>query len=255
MTTERGFFYVQLFPDAAPKHCERIVRLVEEGFYDGIRFHRIEPKFVAQVGDPKSREGVDQPGVGSGGSSYSDLPLEVNRAYKNERGSLAVNGQLTNSSVAVQGGTLLGSVIVDPTHGTLSGDFRYVDLTSTVPLAANTQYYLGAYVNAADGDVFRDRNNGGSGYTAPTVSDPPFSPLIAGSPAVYLGPRFSSTDAFAVPLLDNTAVGKSGYLGPNLRTVDSVTAAVPEPISVCSFGFGLLALGLCRYRSRFSVAG
>jgi cyclophilin family peptidyl-prolyl cis-trans isomerase len=90
MTTERGFFWVQLFPDAAPKHCERIVRLVEEGFYDGIRFHRIEPKFVAQVGDPKSREGVDQPGVGSGGSSYSDLPLEVNRAYKNERGSLAM---------------------------------------------------------------------------------------------------------------------------------------------------------------------
>ena len=79
-----------LFPDAAPKHSERIVRLVEEGFYDGIRFHRIEPKFVAQAGDPKSREGVDQPGVGSSGSNYSDLPLEVNRAYKNTRGTLAM---------------------------------------------------------------------------------------------------------------------------------------------------------------------
>ena len=90
ITTERGVFDAQLFPDAAPKHCERILRLVEEKFYEGIRFHRIEPKFVAQVGDPKSRDGVDAPGVGSGGSNYSDLPLEVNRAYKNERGSLAM---------------------------------------------------------------------------------------------------------------------------------------------------------------------
>lgn len=89
ITTERGIFYTQLFPDAAPKHTAQIVQLVEEGFYDGIRFHRIEPKFVAQVGDPKSREGVDRPGVGSGGSSYPDLPLEVSRAYKNTRGTLA----------------------------------------------------------------------------------------------------------------------------------------------------------------------
>lgn len=89
ITTDRGTFYTQLFPDAAPKHAAQIVRLVEEGFYDGIRFHRIEPKFVAQVGDPKSREGVDRPGVGSGGSSYPDLPLEVSRAYKNTRGTLA----------------------------------------------------------------------------------------------------------------------------------------------------------------------
>lgn len=89
ITTDRGTFYTQLFPDVAPKHSAQIVRLVEEGFYDGIRFHRIEPKFVAQVGDPKSRGGVDLPGVGSGGSSYPDLPLEVSRAYKNLRGSLA----------------------------------------------------------------------------------------------------------------------------------------------------------------------
>ena len=85
-----GSIYLALFPDAAPKHTERILTLVEEGFYDGIRFHRIVPGFVAQVGDPKSRDNVDAPGVGSGGSKYGNLPLEVNRAYKNERGSLAM---------------------------------------------------------------------------------------------------------------------------------------------------------------------
>lgn len=84
-----GDIYLELFPDAAPKHVERILLLAGEGFYDGIRFHRIVPNFVAQVGDPKTKNGVDVPGAGSGGSKYPDLPLEVNRAYKNTRGSLA----------------------------------------------------------------------------------------------------------------------------------------------------------------------
>ena len=88
--TDAGTLYLGLFPDAAPKHVERILMLAEEGFYNGIRFHRIVPGFVAQIGDPKSKNGVNAPGVGSGGSKYGNLPLEVNRAYKNERGSLAM---------------------------------------------------------------------------------------------------------------------------------------------------------------------
>ena len=85
-----GPVYCSLFPDAAPKHVERILMLAEEGFYNGQRFHRIVPSFVAQIGDPKSRDGVNGPGVGSGGSKYGHLPLEVNRAYKNGRGTLAM---------------------------------------------------------------------------------------------------------------------------------------------------------------------
>ncbi len=85
-----GSIYCALLPDAAPKHVERILKLAEEGFYNGIRFHRIVPKFVAQVGDPKSKAGVDAPGVGGGGSPYGTLPLEVNRAYTNQRGVLAM---------------------------------------------------------------------------------------------------------------------------------------------------------------------
>ncbi len=84
-----GDAYLELFPDAAPKHVERILLLASEGFYDGILFHRIVPNFVAQVGDPKTKKGLDVPGAGSGGSTYPNLPLEVNRAYKNVRGSLA----------------------------------------------------------------------------------------------------------------------------------------------------------------------
>ncbi len=85
-----GSFYCALFPDAAPKHVERILTLADEGFYNGIRFHRIVPDFVAQIGDPKTKNGMSGPGIGSGGSNYGNLPLEVNRAYKNERGTLAM---------------------------------------------------------------------------------------------------------------------------------------------------------------------
>ncbi|MFQ3671809.1 MAG: peptidylprolyl isomerase, partial [Verrucomicrobiia bacterium] len=77
MTTPHGTVTLELFPDVAPKHVERILKLTREGFYDGILFHRVVPDFVAQVGDPKTKNGLNQPGVGSGGSSYPNVPLEV----------------------------------------------------------------------------------------------------------------------------------------------------------------------------------
>ena len=83
-----GPVYCSLFPDAAPKHVERILQLAEEGFYNGQKFHRIVPNFVAQIGDPKSK--TDHTTAGSGGSKYGSIPLEVNRAYKNSRGTLAM---------------------------------------------------------------------------------------------------------------------------------------------------------------------
>jgi peptidylprolyl isomerase len=65
-----GDVVIKLRPDLAPGHVERITELVNEGFYDGVVFHRVIPGFMAQGGDPT--------GTGMGGSEKPDLKAEFN---------------------------------------------------------------------------------------------------------------------------------------------------------------------------------
>ena len=73
LETTQGNVKIQMRPDLAPNHCEHIKRLVEEGFYDGIVFHRVIDDFMAQTGCPK--------GTGTGGSKYPNLKAEFNSAH------------------------------------------------------------------------------------------------------------------------------------------------------------------------------
>jgi peptidylprolyl isomerase len=70
MTLSTGPVTIRLRPDLAPKHVERISALADEGFYDGIIFHRVIDGFMAQAGCPDGR--------GTGGSSKPDLKQEFN---------------------------------------------------------------------------------------------------------------------------------------------------------------------------------
>jgi peptidylprolyl isomerase len=63
-----GRVSIQLLPDIAPLHVERIKTLTRQGFYDGIVFHRVISGFMAQTGDPT--------GTGRGGSPLPNLPAE-----------------------------------------------------------------------------------------------------------------------------------------------------------------------------------
>ena len=67
---EGGDVVIKLRPDLAPGHVERITELANEGFYDGVKFHRVIPGFMAQGGCPQ--------GTGMGGSSKPDLKAEFN---------------------------------------------------------------------------------------------------------------------------------------------------------------------------------
>ena len=55
LETVKGTIEFETYPDEAPKTVERVVELVKKNFYNGQRFHRAEPKFVVQIGDPQSR--------------------------------------------------------------------------------------------------------------------------------------------------------------------------------------------------------
>lgn len=79
MELKTGKVTIQLRPDLAPKHVERIKTLTSQGFYNGLKFHRVIPGFMAQTGDPQ--------GTGAGGSSLPDLPAEFS-AVPFERGTL-----------------------------------------------------------------------------------------------------------------------------------------------------------------------
>jgi cyclophilin family peptidyl-prolyl cis-trans isomerase len=67
-----GEIVLELFPRDAPKHVENFVTLARKGFYDGQRFHRVEPKFVVQIGDPQSKTlPMGDPRLGTGGPGYT----------------------------------------------------------------------------------------------------------------------------------------------------------------------------------------
>ena len=69
---------IQLLPDVAPKHVERVKTLARRGFYDGTPFHRVIDGFMAQGGDPT--------GTGTGGSDLPNLPAEFTNRYRFIRG-------------------------------------------------------------------------------------------------------------------------------------------------------------------------
>jgi cyclophilin family peptidyl-prolyl cis-trans isomerase len=81
METTKGRVVIELRPDLAPKHVERIKQLAREHFYDGIVFHRVIDGFMAQVGCPH--------GTGTGGSKHPDLPAEFN-AEPHIRGTVSM---------------------------------------------------------------------------------------------------------------------------------------------------------------------
>ncbi|MGB4593135.1 MAG: peptidylprolyl isomerase [Coriobacteriia bacterium] len=75
ITTKKGVITLEFYPDVAPNHVASFIELAQQGFYDGTTFHRVEPGFVVQGGDPYSKTGAGP--VGTGGPGYT-LAAEFN---------------------------------------------------------------------------------------------------------------------------------------------------------------------------------
>ena len=79
--TDKGTIKAELYTDKAPITTKNFIELADSGFYNGLKFHRVEPGFVVQGGDPK--------GDGTGGSEKT-IPLEVNPDLKHVQGALGM---------------------------------------------------------------------------------------------------------------------------------------------------------------------
>lgn len=80
ISTGKGDIVFTFYPEDAPQHCAAFIKLTQAGFYDGLAFHRVEPGFVVQGGDPS--------GNGTGGPGYR-LQAEFN-ARPHVRGTVAM---------------------------------------------------------------------------------------------------------------------------------------------------------------------
>jgi len=90
--TDKGLMMIEIYHEDAPKTVENFIKLSEEGYYDGLTFHRVIPDFVIQGGCPD--------GIGAGGPGYSiDCELDGNNQY-HDKGvlSMAHAGRNTGGS-------------------------------------------------------------------------------------------------------------------------------------------------------------
>ena len=90
MELKDGTVVIELLPDVAPKHAERIKELARAGAYDNVCFHRVIDGFMAQTGDVQHgnmEEGFNIRMAGTGGSEHPNLPAEFSK-LPHDRGTL-----------------------------------------------------------------------------------------------------------------------------------------------------------------------
>lgn len=102
MELKDGIVAIELLPDVAPKHAERMKELARTGKYDGVVFHRVIDGFMAQTGDVEhgneTSDNFEIRRAGTGGSDLPDLPAEFSK-LPHDRGTLgAARSQNPNSA-------------------------------------------------------------------------------------------------------------------------------------------------------------
>ncbi|SET03232.1 peptidylprolyl isomerase [Oceanicella actignis] len=89
---ESGPVLIEMLPDLAPRHVERIKTLARAGAYDGVIFHRVIEGFMAQTGDVRygRADRLDLRRAGMGGSDLPNLPAEFSNIAAFERGAVGM---------------------------------------------------------------------------------------------------------------------------------------------------------------------
>src|ERR1700759_2258498 len=87
--TDSGTMVVKLY-DSTPLHRDNFVKLVKQGFYDSLLFHRVIQGFMIQGGDPQSKDATDTAMLGGGEAQGDMIPAEFKEKYIHKKGALAM---------------------------------------------------------------------------------------------------------------------------------------------------------------------
>lgn len=109
--TSAGDIVIALYPNLAPEHVANFLKLADEDYYVGTKFHRVMPNFMIQGGDPNSRDNEDQSTWGTGGPDYT-IPHEEN-SLKHFRGFLSA---AKSSGAVVESGSQFFITTGTPHH-------------------------------------------------------------------------------------------------------------------------------------------
>jgi len=135
LETNQGIIEIKLEPQVAPKACENFSRLAQEGYYDGLIFHRVIKNFMIQGGDPT--------GTGSGGESIWGEPFEdeVNTGVKFDRPGILA---MANAGPNTNGSQFFITTVATPwlnMHHTIFGEvisgYDVVQKIENTPTGAN----------------------------------------------------------------------------------------------------------------------
>ena len=120
--TNVGTIRIKLYKDT-PLHRDNFVKLASEGFFDGIRFHRVIKGFMIQTGDPLSKDMANESRFGTGGPGYT-IPAEILPEFKHKKGAVAAarRGGAANPLKESSGSQFY--IVEDPaTCAQLDGDY------------------------------------------------------------------------------------------------------------------------------------
>lgn len=115
ITTDSGVIVVKL-SDSTPLHRDNFVKLVKEGFYDSLMFHRVMASFMIQGGDPQSKYAPSGIMLGNGGGDMARIPAEFKTSLIHKKGALAAarDGNPEKASSACQFYLVEGKIASDP---------------------------------------------------------------------------------------------------------------------------------------------
>jgi peptidyl-prolyl cis-trans isomerase B (cyclophilin B) len=90
LDTVKGVIEIETYPEEAPKTVAIVLGLIKKNFYNGQRFHRAEPKFLIQIGDPQSRNPQMVDWWGRAGSGKPVGVSEITKKRRNVRGAVGM---------------------------------------------------------------------------------------------------------------------------------------------------------------------